>query len=226
MMADTWLTISQIEEKTKIPNRTIRRYMEQHSSYLEIKKLHKNYMFSADSLPVLIKIRQLYASGLTANQVNEVLAQEHSALGVTNYQDEYDDTISPEISGVDYHCLNKSKTIFHELFKNAHDIFLLASVKTTRFVEVNNMACEKLGFSDNEFLEMSFMDIIDKEINIEHLLRVKKNCIDRGYDIIDTNYISKSGNKVPVEIKICLIEFNGEKFSLSVARDITDRKND
>jgi PAS domain S-box-containing protein len=227
-MTDNWLTIAQVEKKTGIPNRTIRRYMEQHCPYLMIEKQHRKYMFSVDSLPILIKIRELYANGLNAHQVNEILSQANAIIEVANDRDVsgdvYKDKEAPEISEVDYHRLIKSKTIFHGIFQNAHDIILLATVKTTRYVEVNNMACEKLGFSRNEFLEMSFMDIIDKERKVEQLLRTKQNCMERGYDIIVTNYISKSGIKIPVEIKICLIELSGEKFSLSIARDITERK--
>jgi PAS domain S-box-containing protein len=220
---DSWLTIAQIEKKTGIPNRTIRRYMEQHRPYLEFKKLHKKYMFSVDSLPLLIKIRELYADGLNVHQVNEFLSQENMSIEVTDYQNANNDKEAPESLEVDYRYL-KSQTIFNEVFMNAHDIILLSSVKTTRYVEVNHMACEKLGFSKNEFLEMSFMDILDKEINVDQLLKIKQNCIKRGYDIYVANFVSKSGIKMPVEIKICLIEVNGEKFALSIARDITERK--
>lgn len=227
-MTNNWLTIAQIEKKTGIPNRTIRRYMEQHSPYLMVKKQHKKYMFSVNSLPILNKIRELYSSGMNFHQVNEVLSQDHANIEVTNDQDQdgdvYKEKEVPEIRGVDYHRLKTSKTLFQEAFENAHDIILLASVKTTRFVEVNDMACEKMGFNKKEFLKMSFMDIIDKETNVDQLLRTKQNCIEQGYDIIVTNYISKSGIKIPVEIKICLIESNSEKYSLSTARDITERK--
>lgn len=128
-MTENWLTIAQVEKKTGIPNRTIRRYMEQHSPYLMVKKQHRKYMFLDDSLPVLIKIREHYANGMNVHQVNEVLSQAYENTEVGNDQNvtsnAFKDKEVPGENKDKYYRLVESEMIFRESFQNANDAIFL-----------------------------------------------------------------------------------------------------
>lgn len=69
-----WINVAHIEEKTKIPAVSIRRYIHRHSTHIKHKKSHKSFSIDKDSLPVIEKIRDFYAEGLNVDQVEEALS--------------------------------------------------------------------------------------------------------------------------------------------------------
>lgn len=78
-----WLTIAEASRKTGIPERTIRRYINQHGGHLSTKKQHRSYLVASDALPVLIQIRDYYAAGLDAEKVEEALARSGVPMTIT-----------------------------------------------------------------------------------------------------------------------------------------------
>ena len=72
-----WLTVRQAAEKTKIVERTIRRYCDAHSVFIGWQKLEgKPLQIPEKSLDILRQIRNLYKEGKDAKQVNEHLLGE------------------------------------------------------------------------------------------------------------------------------------------------------
>lgn len=79
-----WYTITELADKLKIPDATIRRYVRQHGHHLQIRKKSKSYQIANVSLPVLSKIRELYMmDGMTVDQVDEALAAAHVPIVMT-----------------------------------------------------------------------------------------------------------------------------------------------
>lgn len=78
---DEWLTIAEVEKETGIPERTIRRYLRQHGSYISIRKHHRSYLVARSALPMLTRIRNYYSAGWGAEKVEEALLK--SGLPVT-----------------------------------------------------------------------------------------------------------------------------------------------
>lgn len=123
-------------------------------------------------------------------------------------------------------ALQASEEKFRSLFNNANDSIFLHELTedgiSGKFIEVNDVAQEILGYSHEELLEMSPKDIEDLESfsgphNMADLL--KNNNIT-----FETVFISKDGEKIPVEISTHIFTLNGDKLSLSIARDTTERK--
>jgi DNA-binding transcriptional MerR regulator len=83
ILEQKWLTISEAEEKTGIPERTIRRYINLHGHRLPIKRQHRVYYVSTDALPLLNEIRTYYADGLTAERVEEELSRVNIPATIT-----------------------------------------------------------------------------------------------------------------------------------------------
>ncbi|GFE62755.1 PAS domain-containing sensor histidine kinase [Geobacter sp. AOG2] len=117
----------------------------------------------------------------------------------------------------------KSRTL--ELYRHALDnardsIFLVG--KDARFLYVNKAACETLGYTRDEFLAMHVFDIdpdFPPEIWAKHWEEIKAHDALR----IETSQRAKDGRLIPVEIGIKLFWFEGVEYSLSAARDLTER---
>ena len=79
-MADTptWLTVSEASKRTGIPDRTLRRYIERHTSFIVIRRQGRNYLVATDSLPALQLARSRYVAGESADQVEEALSERFS----------------------------------------------------------------------------------------------------------------------------------------------------
>ncbi len=116
----------------------------------------------------------------------------------------------------------ESEKRFSTLFHNSSDEIFLADPRGN-FLEVNQVASESLGYTQEEFKKMNFRDIktpkfVDKvQENLELILV-------RGKHTYESEHISKSGRIISLEIKSRLINYQGEKAILSIARDITERR--
>ncbi|MDR3561842.1 MAG: diguanylate cyclase [Negativicutes bacterium] len=123
--------------------------------------------------------------------------------------------------------LRISKERYHLLFNNVNDAVFLYSLarphQASRLIEVNEVACRRLGYSREELLRLSPADI-------EHLVNpaqkpiIARKLQDQNHALFEAVQVTKSGRQIPVEINAHLFSLHGEKAVLSVARDITERK--
>ena len=94
------------------------------------------------------------------------------------------------------------------------------------FVEVNNVACERYGYSYEEFLQLSAPDITLRSDAEAHSSRShRRKLLEKGHLIIESVHINKAGDKFPVEINSNIIYEDGNPYILAVVRDISERKN-
>jgi PAS domain S-box-containing protein len=93
----------------------------------------------------------------------------------------------------------------------------------TKFTEVNDVACEILGYSRNELLTMSPLEIAAPEEHV-NLPTIMKRILTEKHVIFNVALRSKAGQSIPVELSAHLFDFKGQPTLLSVARDITERR--
>lgn len=93
------------------------------------------------------------------------------------------------------------------------------------FVEVNDVAIDRYGYSRDEFARLTVEDIITKE-EMEKFMEdgVRDLLKENGTVFLETFHTTKSGSTFPVEITANLINLNNTRYIQSVARDISDRR--
>ncbi len=123
--------------------------------------------------------------------------------------------------------IKKEKKKFKEIFNNANDAIYLHELTEEgmpgNFIEVNDVACEMLGFSREEFMEMSPGDI-DAGKKKDDVPDIMEKLTEEGDLRFEMTHITKNGKKIPVELHSHVFNYEGEKRVLSVARDISKRK--
>ncbi|MBU8892174.1 MAG: PAS domain S-box protein [Bacteroidales bacterium] len=123
--------------------------------------------------------------------------------------------------------LELSEEKYKNIFNNVLDAIYLYEVDKNnwpgKFIEINAIASKRLGYTREEFLKMSPLDI-----NIRDKDKIVGERMDElllnKYMNFESVHKSKDGREINVEINSHLIEIDGKKRILSVARDISERK--
>ncbi|HET9869209.1 MAG TPA: PAS domain S-box protein, partial [bacterium] len=124
-------------------------------------------------------------------------------------------------------ALVDSERKFRELFNNANDAIFLYPLSDEavpgKFLEVNDIACQKLGYSRSELLHMTPLDVVAPE-GLGEMPKIYKRSLKQEHITYEKVHVTKSGMKIPVEVNAHTFLRNGQKAVLSIARDVTDRK--
>jgi two-component system sensor histidine kinase/response regulator len=118
--------------------------------------------------------------------------------------------------------LRSSEIKYRALFNSLSDTVFIHDLEG-HFLEVNDSAIERLGYSREELSNMTLMDIDSPDYAKLVPERMEK-LIEKGYGFFEGEHITKDGRKIPVEINAKVIEYNGIPAIIAVIRDITERK--
>ncbi len=119
-------------------------------------------------------------------------------------------------------ALRDSEQRFRRLVEHAADAFLVVDGEG-RFVDVNQSACNSLGYSREELLAMSVADV-QMEVSLERLKEVWKRMGPGVPVTLEGVHRRKDGGVFPVEVRVGLIEWDGRQHQFALARDVTERK--
>ena len=125
-----------------------------------------------------------------------------------------------------YTALSESEEKFRELFNNANDTITLGELtddgRPGKFIEVNDAATRNLGYSRDELLNMTPLDIIQKSLEEgpQNALKI----LEDGSSKFETLHVAKDGSKIPVEVNTHLFKLKGKDVILGISRDISERK--
>jgi PAS domain S-box-containing protein len=90
-------------------------------------------------------------------------------------------------------------------------------------VDVNKKALDVFGYSKEELLSVGLFGI-DSSLKKEDIVALAKAMPVDETQIFETTHTTKTGRTFPVEVYSSLIMYKGERAILSIARDITERK--
>ncbi len=105
----------------------------------------------------------------------------------------------------------------------AHEAAYLMDEKGLHFLYVNEAACRALGYSRDELLVLSLQDI-DPYFTHEEGLAVEAAIQDGSSFTVESRHRRRDGSSFPVEIQSSMFEYQGRMLTLSLVRDITERK--
>lgn len=120
-------------------------------------------------------------------------------------------------------ALKDSEKKFRTLFESPNDAIYLHNLQG-KIIEVNKVACERMGYTHEEFLNLTQMDIDGSYKGNQILKYIKELCKMRS-NLLETIHIRKDGSKFPVELSSRLIKYNGTNAVITIARDISKRKH-
>ncbi len=116
----------------------------------------------------------------------------------------------------------ESEIQFKTLFNSANDAIFIHDLNGN-IIEVNKLACDRLGYPHEELITKNLYEINTSE-NIPLLEKRLALLRDEGDVLHESLHRKKNGDVVPVEINSRVIEFKKRKAVLSIVRDITERK--
>jgi PAS domain S-box-containing protein len=118
--------------------------------------------------------------------------------------------------------LEQSETKFRSIFNSVNDAIYITDLKGN-FLEVNNVACDKLGYSKDELLKMQRWEIMFHHSPEE--TERKLNAVFKHMEFIsETVHVSRDGTLIPVELSSRMIDYEGQKAIISIARDLSESK--
>jgi PAS domain S-box-containing protein len=109
------------------------------------------------------------------------------------------------------------------MFHTVNDAIMVLDPAEGRILDVNDIACERLGYRRDELLKMSPRDLDAPE----YAAKVSERIADierRGSAIFETVWVAHDGRTIPTEISARTMTHQGIPAILSIARDITERK--
>ncbi len=185
-------------------------------------------------------------SGETLIQELTPLAKDIPIIVLTGYSDIDFSVRSLSIGASDYlfkddinsiilyksiiYCIERKKNInlIKESEKRYSDLFHLSpqpmwtyDAETYRFIQVNNAAIDLYGFSEEEFLNMTMMDILLEE-DIQKVKENLQNGIGNKTQIFNVSrHYKKSKEIIEVDVHITPIQINNKLYMGVIATDIT-----
>jgi len=118
--------------------------------------------------------------------------------------------------------IKESEVKYRNLFNQANDAVFLETIDG-KIIDVNTKACDMLGYSREEMLQLEVKDLIPQEM-FDLIPKIEEKIKTKGYFRIEAMNKKKDGRIFPVEVSGSVIELKGKKRLLTFVADITRRK--
>jgi PAS domain S-box-containing protein len=118
-------------------------------------------------------------------------------------------------------ALKYSEENYHILFSNNPQPMWIYDIETLAFLEVNQAAINHYGYSREEFLRMTLIDIRPEEDIPTFLKNIEPSC--HAFNLSsEVRHIKKNGELINVEIASQSVVYNGIKAKHVLVNDITE----
>ncbi|MCX8021481.1 MAG: PAS domain S-box protein, partial [Syntrophorhabdaceae bacterium] len=91
-----------------------------------------------------------------------------------------------------------------------------------KFIEVNRAACDRLGYTREELLNMGIEDVLSNDSLARHQ-SVIEEIKSKGACTFFSAHKTKDGRILPTEVHSCLVHFENYDAILSISRDISEK---
>lgn len=125
--------------------------------------------------------------------------------------------------------LAESEERYRILFNSGNDAIFVHELTTGnlpgKFIEVNDVACQVLGYTRAELLDLCAHDISSNAAEETRDVPAIMACLlENKHVLFDRVLVTREGTRILFEINSHLFELRGQPTVLSIARDITERK--
>ena len=121
----------------------------------------------------------------------------------------------------------QSEEKYYQLFNNASDSIFLHELTPEgvpgKFLEMNDAACDRLGYTREEMLLMNVSDI-NTISDKKKAPGVIAKLLTDGHVVFEGYHKCKDGSIFPVEVASHIFTMGNKQVVLSICRDITERK--
>ena len=121
--------------------------------------------------------------------------------------------------------LNESEGRYRQLFDHINDAILVQPVaianNPAKFIDANQSAYQKLGYSREELLRLSPADLIPAEKSQELSALMQRLLIEKQA-FFETSLLNKADDRIPVEINARIYDRGRESTILWEAHDIAE----
>jgi PAS domain S-box-containing protein len=123
--------------------------------------------------------------------------------------------------------LRASEEKYRTLIESANDAVFIHEIGEDGmpgpFVEVNEVACNRLGYSREELARMGPMELDDPRYR-DRISEAMERLLKDGHALFETAQIARDGRSIPVEVSTRVLELKGKRLLFSIVRDISERK--
>lgn len=167
----------------------------------------------------------IYSSEVDFFHVEEIHLLEEVALTLTLTLDTLEEEQRRKAAE---QALLNSEERYRRLFSSGNDAVYVYPINDDhlpgQFIEANPNFCKSLGYSQSELLQMTIWDIYAPEA-VENIKELFQILLKNKEVLSESLHVTRTGVRIPVEINSTLFDLNGRLYALSVARNITERKN-
>ena len=121
----------------------------------------------------------------------------------------------------------QNEELFKLLFNNANDAIYLYEVNADgapgKYIEVNEVACHRMGYTHDEFLNMTPLDILEPKQRRD-MVGIWRKLAAQSHMTFERVHLTHSAVRLPVEVSAHMFQLGGRSVVLSIARDLTERK--
>ena len=114
--------------------------------------------------------------------------------------------------------------LFRNMIEQSNDAVFIVDAETSRFHDVNQMACTRWGYSREELLTLQVSDINPRYRNMNDWQRMLELLREKLALLIETTHQTKTGEIFPVEISLRYVKSEAGDYIIAVARDISERR--
>ena len=122
---------------------------------------------------------------------------------------------------------NESEQRYLHLFESNNDALFVVEINERvgpgKFIDVNEAMCRRLGYSKEELLQMTPVDINIPGMEVE-LQECVAHVLEHKGHLFGTVHVAKDGREISVEINIRALDGSNESLFIACARDVTQRR--
>ncbi|WP_340818731.1 ATP-binding protein [Methanolobus sp. WCC4] len=155
------------------------------------------------------------------------ISLENYSVGVDHCQD-YTHTLKvvSELVGMalNHRSFLKDLSLFKDLINRSNDFIFVIDLENTNIIDVNQTACQELGHTREEFLNMNEQDI-QNLFNDNFWCNDLQEMFGDRYLEPNKTLTRKDNSTLPVELNVTFSNLDHHNYALAIVRDITKRKD-